>query len=107
MTLVKNGGGSVPDGGSTPDGGNPVETPNDGPVVVDPVEATPDQGAGNYSLVLGNVVTSAGYKTVDHSEGALSQGIRAQAQDVSLVDNIIAHLADPNNAEEQVEKVKG
>ncbi|MCE8455020.1 right-handed parallel beta-helix repeat-containing protein, partial [Rhodovulum sulfidophilum] len=69
--------------------------------------AAGEAGAGNYSLVLGNVVTSAGYKTVDHSEGALSQGIRAQAQDVSLVDNIIAHLADPNNAEEQVEKVKG
>ncbi|MBL3576789.1 right-handed parallel beta-helix repeat-containing protein [Rhodovulum visakhapatnamense] len=62
---------------------------------------------GNYSLVLGNVVTSAGYKTVDHSQGALSQGINVQGWDESLVDNIIAHLADPNNAEEQAAKQGG
>ncbi|MCE8440371.1 right-handed parallel beta-helix repeat-containing protein [Rhodovulum sulfidophilum] len=63
--------------------------------------------SGNYSLMLGNLVTSAGYKRVDHSEGALSQGIDMKGAQASMVGNIIAHLADPNNAAEVAEKEGG
>ncbi|ARC90807.1 right-handed parallel beta-helix repeat-containing protein [Rhodovulum sp. MB263] len=63
--------------------------------------------SGNYTLMLGNLVTSAGYKRVDHSEGALSQGIDMKGAQASMVGNIIAHLADPNNAAEMAEKEGG
>ena len=58
----------------------------------------------NYTLALDNIVTSAGYKKVAHYEGGLSMGIDGQSKGSSLVGNIIAHRADPNNAAEQAEK---
>ena len=59
---------------------------------------------GNYSLLLGNVVTSAGYKELAVENGAVSMGIGNYTQHSALIDNIIAHLADPNNAAEHARK---
>jgi len=54
----------------------------------------------NYSLVTGNVTTSAGYKEVSQWEGALSWGITDSGQLSTLLDNLVVHLADPNNPAE-------
>jgi len=65
------------------------------------------QGAGHighYSLFNGNLVTSAGYKEADEKIGAISRGLIDNGKMSTLVDNIVAHLADPNNPEEQAEK---
>lgn len=59
---------------------------------------------GNYTLLLGNVITSASYKRVAMAEGALSYGIEDGGRQSSLIGNIVAHLADPNNAAEQALK---
>ena len=56
-------------------------------------------GVGNYTLAVDNVITSAAHKDADNI-GALSWGINDKAELSSLVDNIIAHLADPNNPAE-------
>lgn len=58
----------------------------------------------NYTLLLDNLVTSAGYKKVAHYEGALSLGIDNQGKQTSLIGNIITHIADPNNASEKASK---
>ena len=60
---------------------------------------------GNYSLLSDNVITSAGYKTVAQGQGALSQGLTDAGAMTTMVDNIIAHLADPNNPAELASKV--
>lgn len=60
---------------------------------------------GNYTLLLDNLVTSAGHKRVSQAEGALSMGIEGtKSVQSSYIGNIIAHLADPNNAAEQAQK---
>lgn len=53
---------------------------------------------GNYSLYLDSLITSAGHKTVAAHQGALSMGLDGSGLQTSLVGNIVAHLADPNNA---------
>lgn len=58
----------------------------------------------NYTLLLGNLITSAGHKRVAEKEGALSIGIDNGATQSSLIGNIVAHLADPANAVEFAEK---
>lgn len=64
-----------------------------------------DGAIGNYTLFSDNLVTSAGYKEVDnYSIGAFSAGFQNAAYDSTIIDNIVAHLADPNNPEEQAEK---
>ena len=55
---------------------------------------------GNYTLMNGNLITSAGHKRVSAAEGALSMGIDDNGKQSSLIGNIIAHLADPANAAE-------
>ncbi|WP_207103079.1 hypothetical protein [Paracoccus shandongensis] len=55
---------------------------------------------GNYTLLLDNLVTSAGHKRVSQAEGALSMGIDDGGKQSSLIGNIVAHLADPANAAE-------
>jgi hypothetical protein len=51
------------------------------------------------------VITSAGHRQRDdQSNGAISRGIDNAGMDTVLLDNIVAHLADPNNAREQAEK---
>ncbi|WP_169788559.1 right-handed parallel beta-helix repeat-containing protein, partial [Litoreibacter arenae] len=64
---------------------------------------------GNFSLAADNVITSAGYHSADRgADGALASGIRGnQGVQSTLVDNIVAHLADPNNPDEQANKIYG
>lgn len=50
---------------------------------------------GQYSLIQGNVVTYAAYKE-SALIGALSLGLQDGALMTSLVDNVVAHMTDPN-----------
>lgn len=59
----------------------------------------------NYTLLLDNVITSAGYKQVSDYQGALSYGIDNFGKLGSLIGNIVTHLADPANPDEQAEKI--
>ncbi len=59
---------------------------------------------GQYTLLLDNLITSAGHKTVAKHQGALSMGVVTGGQQSSLIENIIAHLADPNNPAEKARK---
>ena len=66
-----------------------------------------DKGAGangNYTLATDNVITSGAHKLSEAPIGGVTFGIRDYGELTSLVDNIVAHLADPNNAAEQAEK---
>lgn len=58
---------------------------------------------GNYTYFTDNVVTSAGHKEAEQI-GALAWGVLDSSYQATLLDNIIAHLADPNNAAEIEEK---
>ncbi|MCU0906561.1 MAG: hypothetical protein MUF73_03755 [Rhodobacteraceae bacterium] len=60
---------------------------------------------GHYSLVTDNVITSAGYRTVDVAQGAINWGYANGGRLTSMVDNIVAHMADPNNPAEVARKV--
>ena len=62
---------------------------------------------GNYSLVNGNIVTSGAHKEADEGQGALTQGMSNNGEMATLIDNIIANLADPNNPDELADKEKG
>jgi hypothetical protein len=59
---------------------------------------------GNYSLVNDNVVTSAAHREVMNKQGYLARGIENLAPMTSYIDNIIAHLANPNDPVEMEEK---
>ncbi|MEM6890681.1 MAG: right-handed parallel beta-helix repeat-containing protein, partial [Pseudomonadota bacterium] len=60
---------------------------------------------GNTSLILDNIVSSGGHRGEDiPGIGGLTWGIRNLAQDTSMIGNIIAHLADPNDPVERAEK---
>lgn len=66
-----------------------------------------DPPAGNFSFISDNVITSAGHKTWNtdpsygegtySAPGALSWGMTSHAYGNVLLDNIIAHLADPDD----------
>lgn len=60
---------------------------------------------GHYTLMLDNIITSAGHKRVVAAEGALSMGIDGggSAQS-SYIGNIVTHRADPNNPTEMAQK---
>ncbi|MEM9435419.1 MAG: hypothetical protein AAGA15_00140 [Pseudomonadota bacterium] len=58
---------------------------------------------GNYTIFTNNLITSAGHKEADMI-GAVSVGMSDDAQLTTLLDNIITHLADPNNPDEFAEK---
>ncbi|MBW4710771.1 right-handed parallel beta-helix repeat-containing protein [Roseobacter sp. YSTF-M11] len=60
---------------------------------------------GNYTLFTDNLITSGAHKMSATGQGALTKGVENNAYLSSLVDNVIAHLADPNNAAEQAEKI--
>ena len=62
------------------------------------------EAAGNYTLFTSNVVTSAGHRNADDGISVLSGGWRSQGNLPTLLDNIIAHLADPNNPDELAQK---
>ncbi|CUH31958.1 Beta antigen [Jannaschia seosinensis] len=58
---------------------------------------------GNYSLMVGNVVTSAAARGADAPRiGALDWGIRNEGLMSTLVDNIVAHANDPDDASDTV-----
>ena len=61
---------------------------------------------GEYTLMSDNVVTSGAHKTVADAQGALTYGIDNAAYMTSLVDNIVTHLADPNNPSELDDKIE-
>ena len=58
---------------------------------------------GNYSLLADNVVTSGAHKTA-YQIGTFTTGIIDRGELTSLLDNIVAHLADPNNPDELAQK---
>ena len=65
------------------------------------------QGAGaigNYTYFADNVITSGGHKTTGGAIGGLTVGLINAGYDTTFLDNIIAHLADPNNPAELAEK---
>jgi Ca2+-binding RTX toxin-like protein len=55
--------------------------------------------SGHYSLVTGNLVTSAGHRDADKI-GALSMGIDDHGKMSTLLGNIVAHLANPDDPAE-------
>lgn len=55
-----------------------------------------DGFSGNYALWNGNVVTSSSYHVATQI-GALSRGLFDTGKDSTLLDNIVAHMADPND----------
>jgi hypothetical protein len=59
---------------------------------------------GNYALFMGNLVTSGAHKEVAQKQGALTMGVNYNSHLPVLTGNIVAHLADPANREEQAEK---
>lgn len=58
----------------------------------------------NYTLMLDNLVTSAGYKSVADWQGGRSIGIHNFGSLTSLIGNVVTHLADPNNPIEHASK---
>ena len=60
---------------------------------------------GNFSLVTDNVITSAAHReTSVGNVGAVARGVDIAGMDTTLIDNIIAHLADPDNPDEILAK---
>ncbi|WP_147114278.1 hypothetical protein [Tateyamaria sp. syn59] len=59
---------------------------------------------GNFSLVAGNVITAAGYRSVAEGQGYHAMGIYNGGNDTTLIGNIVAHLADPNDPQELAER---
>jgi hypothetical protein len=60
--------------------------------------------SGNYALFMGNLITSGAHKEVAQKQGALTMGVNYNTHLPVLTGNIITHLADPANREEQAEK---
>lgn len=58
---------------------------------------------GNYSLIADNLVTSGAHLEAKHA-GAHAMGLIDHGEMSTLVDNIVAHLADPNNPDELANK---
>ncbi|MGZ2260018.1 calcium-binding protein [Roseobacter sp. A03A-229] len=59
---------------------------------------------GQYSLFSNNLITSGGHREAEGPGGALTMGIDNSGRMSTLVDNIVTHLADPNNPDEFAEK---
>lgn len=55
---------------------------------------------GNYTLLTDNLVTSGASKRVDVHEGARTLGINDGGKDSTLLDNIVTHLANPDDPDE-------
>lgn len=65
-----------------------------------------DGPIGNYTFFADNVITSGGHKTVNGAIGGLTVGLIDKGYDTTFLNNIIAHLADPNNPAELAEKTQ-
>jgi hypothetical protein len=66
---------------------------------------TDEVSGGHFSFITDNLVTSGGAREV-YMGGALTWGIDlGQGNYTTLLDTIVAHLADPNNPDEFAEKV--
>ncbi|WP_300019970.1 right-handed parallel beta-helix repeat-containing protein [uncultured Roseobacter sp.] len=62
---------------------------------------------GNFTLFSDNVITSGGYKTIEKFFiGAKSVGVVNDGVATTMLDNIIAHMADPNNPDEIAAKTR-
>lgn len=61
----------------------------------------------NFILFTDNVITSAGDKDALDQIGARSAGVESTSMQATLLDNIIAHHADPNNPDEFASKEGG
>ncbi|MGI1662084.1 right-handed parallel beta-helix repeat-containing protein [Palleronia sp. KMU-117] len=61
---------------------------------------------GNYSLYADNVVTSAGFNVYGGPNGQLTGGMGDYAPLTTWVDNIVAHLANPDDPNELAEKTR-
>lgn len=59
---------------------------------------------GQYSLVRDNIVTLGAHKDAQDLNGALTMGMEIEDYLVSVIDNIVAHLSDPDDAEGLAEK---
>lgn len=68
-------------------------------------ESQGDGPIGNFTFFTDNVVTSGAHKEWTHGAvGGRTLGVEVKAIDTTLLDNIIAHLADPDNPEELARK---
>ena len=64
-----------------------------------------DDAIGNYTLFSDNVITSAAYKYLQNYHiGAVSGGFQNGGVDSTLIDNIVTHLADPNDPDDIIGK---
>src|SRR5690606_19651467 len=62
-------------------------------------------GSGNYTLLQGNIITSGGHRNTDSGpRGALTMAIDNSGRMSTLIENIVTHLADPNNPDELATK---
>ncbi|MGZ2260316.1 right-handed parallel beta-helix repeat-containing protein [Roseobacter sp. A03A-229] len=59
---------------------------------------------GQYSLFSNNLITSGAHRDAEGPGGALTMGLDNSGRMSTLVDNIVTHLADPNNPKELQEK---
>lgn len=59
---------------------------------------------GQYSLVRDNIITLGAHKEAQDLNGALTMGMEVTDQMVALIDNIVTHLNDPDDAEGLAEK---
>ena len=63
-----------------------------------------DGPIANFSFVADNLVTSGAHLEMQYGSGAMTLGILDLGYSTTFLDNIVAHLADPNNPDEQAEK---
>lgn len=59
---------------------------------------------GDFTLFADNLITSGAHKSAAQI-GALARGVENAGLDSTMLDNIVAHLADPNNAQEFAQKL--
>ncbi|WP_425093866.1 right-handed parallel beta-helix repeat-containing protein [Tropicimonas sp. S265A] len=83
---------------------NNVFLDNNAAVFVGGGKNNDDELKGNYSIYSENIVTSAAHRDYGVLKGQVAGGMASYAPMTTLVDNIVTHMADPNNPEEQAEK---
>ena len=59
-----------------------------------------DDAIGNFTFFADNVITSGAHKKTDFSNGGVTRGLTNDAFDTTLLDNIIAHLTNPDDPSE-------